>query len=62
MCWKCKLHTGLQREKKNVKYTIRGTWVAQSVAYLTPDLGSGHDPRVVRSSPMMGSVLSVEPA
>ena len=35
----------------------RGAWVAQSVKCLTLDLGSGHDLRVVRSNPMLGSEL-----
>ena len=35
----------------------RGAWVAQSL-----DFGSGHDTRIVRSSPMSGSALRVEPA
>ena len=39
-----------------------GAWVAQSVKHLTLDLSSGHDLRVVRSSPGLGSVLSMEPA
>ena len=36
--------------------------MAQSVKQLTLDFGSGHDLRVVRSSPMSGSVLGAEPA
>ena len=36
--------------------------MAQSVELLTLDLGSGHDPGVVGSSPVSGSALSVEPA
>ena len=39
-----------------------GTWVAQSVKHVTLDLGSGHDLRVMRSSPTLGSVLNMEPA
>ena len=35
--------------------------MAQSVECPTLDFGSGHDPRVVGSSPTSGSVLSVEP-
>ena len=35
--------------------------MAQSVERLTLDFSSGHDPRVLGSSPMSGSVLSVEP-
>ena len=37
-----------------------GTWVAQSVGCQTLDFSSGHNLRVVRSSPKMGSVLSGE--
>ena len=40
----------------------RGAWVAQSVKNLTLDFGSGHDLRILRSSPMLGFVLSVESA
>ena len=36
-------------------------WVAQSVDCPTLDFGSGHDPRVMGSSPTWGSVLSMEP-
>jgi len=36
--------------------------VAQSVKHLTLDLGSGHDLRVLVSSPTSGSVLSGESA
>ena len=36
--------------------------MAQLVKHLTLDLGSGHDPRVMGSSPASRSVLSVEPA
>ena len=36
--------------------------MAQLVECLTLDFGSGHDPRVMGSSPTLGSVLSVEPA
>ena len=38
-----------------------GTWVAQLVEHLTPDLSSGLDLRVVGSSPILGSALDVEP-
>ena len=37
-------------------------WVAQSVKHLTLDVGSVRDLMVVGSSPMSGSVLSMEPA
>ena len=36
--------------------------MTQSVECLTLNLGSGHDPRIVGLSPMLGSVLGVEPA
>jgi len=39
-----------------------GTWVAQSVKYLTLDLSSGLDLTVVSLSPTLGSMLGVEPA
>ena len=39
-----------------------GTWVAQLVEHLTLGFGSGHDPRVVESSPASRSMLSLEPA
>ena len=35
--------------------------MAQSVKHLTLDFGSGHDLRVVKLSPELGSALSVEP-
>ena len=44
------------------EFFLRGTWVAQWVERLTLDFGSGHDPRVIGSSPTLGSVLSMEPA
>ena len=36
--------------------------MAQPVKHLTLDLTSGHDLSVVRSSPVSGSALSIEPA
>lgn len=36
--------------------------MAQSVKHPIPDFGSGHNLRVVRSSPASGSTLSMEPA
>ena len=36
--------------------------MAQSVERLTLDSGSGHDPKVVGSKPVLGSALSVETA
>ena len=44
------------------KYYKRGTWVPQSIKHPILDFGSGHDLRVVRWSPALGSALSVEPA
>ena len=38
-----------------------GTWVAKSVEHVTPDFGSGRHLIVMRSSPTLGSALSVEP-
>jgi len=43
---------------KIVKYW--DTWVAQSFKCPTLDFGSGHDLRVVRSSPALGSALGIE--
>ena len=39
-----------------------GTWVAHLVEHLTLDFSSGHDPRVVGSSPLSGSKWSTKPA
>ena len=36
--------------------------MAQSVKHLTPDFGSGHDPRVVGLSHMLTSALGMETA
>ena len=41
---------------------IRDTCVAQSVESLTLDFGSGHNVRVMRLSPVLGSALNMEPA
>ena len=45
----------------NVK-SPRGAWVAQLVKCPTLGFHSGHDPRVMGSSPALGSTLSTEPA
>ena len=37
-------------------------WVTQSVKHPTFGFGSGHDLRVMRSSPELGSTLSMKPA
>ena len=42
--------------------TNRGAWVAHSAECPSLDFGSGHDPRVMGLSPMLGSVLSMKPA
>ena len=41
---------------------VRGAWVAQSVKHPTFDFCSGHDLRVMGSSPTSGSALGVDPA
>ena len=42
------------------KIESRDTWVAQSIRRLTPDISSGHDLMFVGSSPVSGSVLTVQ--
>ena len=44
----------------NNHIALRGAWVAQSFQQLTLDFSSGHDPKVVGSSPTLGSTLSRE--
>ena len=46
----------------DLKSHNKGAWVAQSIKCLALDFGSGHDIRVVRSNPRLGSALGVEPA
>ena len=41
---------------------VLGHLGARSVAHLTLDFSSGHDPRIMGSSPALGSGLSAEPA
>ena len=41
---------------------VWGTWVAQFVKHPALDFGSGHDLTVIRSSPVLQSMPSVEPA
>ena len=43
------------------KLCQNSSWVAQSVEHLTLDFSSDHDLRVMRSSPVSLSVLSMEP-
>ena len=40
----------------------QGAWLAQLVRRWTLDFNFGHDFRVVRLSPTLGSVLGVQPA
>ena len=63
--WQVKIDSDLKRYifkslldiRKN---STRGAWIAQMVKCLILDFGSGHDLRVVRSSPMLCSMLSAE--
>ena len=41
---------------------MRGAWLAQLVKCLTLDFCTGHNIRVMRLSPVSGSMLSVESA
>ena len=41
---------------------LRGSWIAQSVEPLTLNFSSGHNLRVVRLSPLLGSTLSGDSA
>lgn len=41
---------------------MHGVWVAQLVKFPTLDFGSGHDLKVLRSSPVSGSALGGESA
>ena len=45
-----------------IKNKLWGAWMAQSVERLMLDFSSGHNPRIMGSSPISGSALSVEPA
>ena len=49
-------------KKQKRECIVWGAWVAQSVEHPTLDFGSVHDPRVLGSSAVLGSKLSVEPA
>lgn len=42
------------------KSQVWGAWVAWSVKCPTPDLSSGHDLRLRRRRPTLGSILGVE--
>ena len=52
----------LQKDHLGKKKSLGGAWVAQSVKHLALDFGSGHDLRVVRLSPVLGSMFSRESA
>ena len=55
--------TSGQTEQFRIEKHIKGTWVAQSVEYLTPDFGSGHDLMVCEFKPHIRlSAVSTEPA
>ena len=45
-----------------IKFLKGGAWVAKSVKHPTLDFGSGHDIRIMRSSPTSGSALGMESA
>ena len=53
----------LQKHMKKLTYKKKGggPWVAQSGKHLSLEFGSGHDLRVMRLSPALGSMLGVEP-
>ena len=58
LCWPMfnkQLWVGARVQKKA---PVGGAWVAQSGEHPTLDFGSGHDPRVVGSSPTSGSRLA----
>ena len=44
------------------KCKLMGAWMAQLAKCPNLDFGSGHDHRVVRSRPMLGSARGMEPA
>jgi len=50
------------KNKQTNKNPKMDAWVALSVKRATLDFSSGHDLRVLRSSPKSGSVLGMEPA
>ena len=55
--------SNLLNKNSTFKKIARGiAWVAQSIKCPTLDVGSGHDLTVVRSSPLLGSTLAMEPA
>lgn len=58
MCmWSCE-----DADEETFKNHFWGTWVARSVERLTLDFGLGHDPRVIRSRLVSGSLFSRESA
>ena len=48
--------------KQISKKDQRGAWLAQSVEHPALDFSSGHEPKIVGSSPALGFVLTLEPA
>jgi len=62
------LVSGHRKKEKGIdmrwilRVLLGGTWAARSVKHPTLELSSGLDLRVVSSSPMLGSMLGVEPA
>lgn len=54
---------GVRKELRFLfKYYFRDVWISQSVKCPFLDFDSGYDHRVLRSSSVGGSVLSLEPA
>ena len=53
---------GKRERETNQETDSWSAWVAQSVECLTLHFSSGRDPRVMRSIPVLGSILSVESA
>lgn len=45
----------------SVRELVLGHLVAQLLEHQTPEFGSGYDLMVVRLSPVLGSVLGMEP-
>jgi len=52
----------MKHPAKKIKGQARGAWVAHSAKCPTLDFSSGHEIRVVKSSPVLGFVLSRESA
>ena len=52
-----KVYNNIAMDKEN---HLRGTWLALSVKHPTLDFSSGHDSKVMGSSPTLGWMLSLE--